>query len=103
MGKASKALREFINGIPDNKINPPPGAAGTIVSDENFRLDMQGLTSGKPQKFNLQVQINSQTSISTIKKLAPKTVATYLTPTDNPGTPAQIRAGLINGTIPQLK
>ncbi|KAF8421199.1 hypothetical protein EV426DRAFT_565631 [Tirmania nivea] len=99
MGKASKALRDFIEAIPDAKINPPPKSAGTIWSDDNYRLDMQGLTSDKPPKYNLQIQINKQTNISTIKNMAPKTVAIYLTPTENPEPPAVIRQGLINGSM----
>ena len=42
MGKASKALKEFINGIPDSKLTGLPDQAGTISSDKDFRFDMQG-------------------------------------------------------------
>lgn len=44
MGKASKALRAFIDSIPDNRLSPPQSGAGTIVSDTDFRLDMQGVS-----------------------------------------------------------
>jgi len=43
MGKASKALKEFINGIPDSKLTGLPSSGGTIYKDTNFRLDMQGV------------------------------------------------------------
>ena len=33
------------------------------------------MTSDKPPKHNLQIQVNKGTSISTLKKVAPKTVA----------------------------
>ena len=48
-----------------------------------------------PSKYNLQVQINKQTKISTLKKHQPATVATYLA--DKSDTPATIRAGLLKG------
>ena len=43
MGKASKALREFTNDIPDAKLSGIPTNAGTLHKDDNFRLDMQGM------------------------------------------------------------
>jgi hypothetical protein len=53
------------------------------------------LTSGKPQKYNLQVQINRETTITSLKKSAPQTVALCLVPMDMSMTPAQIKAALI--------
>jgi hypothetical protein len=44
MGKASKALKEFINDIPDSDLEALPTSAGTIYSNDNFRLDMQGVS-----------------------------------------------------------
>jgi hypothetical protein len=55
------------------------------------------LTSGKPQQYNLQVQVNNQTSISTLKKVAPKTVAKYLASSGD--TAATVRQGLIDGML----
>lgn len=47
------------------------------------------------KKHNLQVQVNKGTSISSLKKLAPSTVAgPVLVPQENPYTPAQIKKGL---------
>ncbi|KAI0315671.1 hypothetical protein OF83DRAFT_1265903, partial [Amylostereum chailletii] len=66
MGRASKALEAFINSIPDAKLTGLSTGAATLYKDTDFRLDMQGMTSDKPQKFNLQVQINNGTSISTL-------------------------------------
>ena len=43
MGKASKALKEFIESIPDSKLTGFPAAAGTIYKTTEFRLDMQGV------------------------------------------------------------
>lgn len=44
MGKANKALKEFIDDIPDSDLEALPTSAGTIYSDDNFRLDMQGVS-----------------------------------------------------------
>lgn len=43
MGKASKALKEFIEGIPDSKLTGFSTAPGTIYKTTEFRLDMQGV------------------------------------------------------------
>jgi hypothetical protein len=52
------------------------------------------MTSGDPKQYNLQIQINKQTRISTLKKLAPKTVSTVLAPVDPEMTAQQLRAAL---------
>lgn len=43
MGKANKALNTFIDNIPASKLHPLPTSAGTIYTDSDFRLDMQGV------------------------------------------------------------
>lgn len=43
MGKAAKALKTFIDGIPDSKITDMSEGAGTLHKDVDFRLDMQGV------------------------------------------------------------
>ncbi|KAF2768103.1 hypothetical protein EJ03DRAFT_274905 [Teratosphaeria nubilosa] len=75
MGKAQKALKAFIEGIPESKLTNLTKSIGTLYKDDDFRLDMQGMTSDDPAKHNLQVQVNNGTAISTLKKAAPKTVA----------------------------
>lgn len=45
MGKAIKAVKEFIDGIPDSKLETLPTKAGTIHSNNDLRLDMQGVSS----------------------------------------------------------
>lgn len=45
MGKADKALKEFIAAIPASKLQDLPTNAGTLYKDVNFRLDMQGVSS----------------------------------------------------------
>jgi hypothetical protein len=44
MGKAKKAAKEFIEGIPDDKLKDIPDGIGTLYKDEDFRLDMQGVS-----------------------------------------------------------
>ncbi|PUU82922.1 hypothetical protein B9Z19DRAFT_966241 [Tuber borchii] len=74
MVNAKKSLQNFINdGIPASKLTGFPESAGTIYSDQNFRLDMQGKTTDG--KYNLQIQINRGTKLTTLKKAAPATVA----------------------------
>jgi hypothetical protein len=53
------------------------------------------MTSGSPKKHNLQVQINKETTITSLKKSAPQTVATLLVPDDESMTSQQIKDGLI--------
>ncbi|KAF5963800.1 hypothetical protein FBULB1_13168 [Fusarium bulbicola] len=94
MGKASKELKGFINEIPDSSLNALPSNPGTIRKTTDFRLDMQGMTTDG--KHNLQVQVNNGTTISTLKKVAPKTVAgPALVPSDGSWTAADIRAELL--------
>lgn len=47
MPSNKKLLEEFIRGIPDNAICPPRKDSGTLHSDENFRLDVQGVSHFK--------------------------------------------------------
>jgi hypothetical protein len=54
------------------------------------------LTSGDPKYYNFQVQINNQTSISTLKRETGKTVATALVPTDGSWNPKKIRDELLS-------
>ncbi|KAI0866506.1 hypothetical protein F4860DRAFT_508903 [Xylaria cubensis] len=76
MGKARDALLDFIITIPDSKLQYfSVSDHPTIYSDANFRLDMQGITSGNPRFYNLQIQANKQTRITTLMKAAPQTVA----------------------------
>lgn len=69
---------------PEKKPDKKPEKKTDEKADEN---------AGK--KHNLQVQVNKGTSISSLKKLAPSTVAgPVLVPQENPYTPAQIKKGL---------
>jgi len=48
MGKASKALKEFIADIPKSKLTGFSASAGEIWSNTEFRLDMQGVRHVEP-------------------------------------------------------
>ncbi|KAI1159130.1 hypothetical protein F5B18DRAFT_638021 [Nemania serpens] len=94
MGKAKKAAKSFIDGIPDSKLENIPNGMGTLYKTKDFRLDMQGITTEKPKCWNLQVQVNNETSVSTLKKETGKTVSTVLVPMDSKWTAAQIKEKL---------
>jgi len=53
------------------------------------------MTSDKPPKYNLQVQINRETTISSLKKSAPQSVTIALVPSDGSWTAKEIRNALI--------
>jgi len=53
------------------------------------------MTSGDPKMHNLQVQINKETTITSLKKSAPQTVATLLVLKDNPPSAADIKNSLV--------
>jgi len=73
MGKATKAVKEFIENIPAAKLTGFPTASGQIWKDKNFRLDMQGMTSDR--KFNLQIQANKDAKLTSVRDISPQTVA----------------------------
>jgi len=73
MGKASKALKEFIGSIPDSKLTGFSTAPGVVYKTTEFRLDMQGMTSKR--EFNLQIQANREAQVTSVRGLAPQTVA----------------------------
>ncbi|KAF7297617.1 hypothetical protein MKEN_01384700 [Mycena kentingensis (nom. inval.)] len=102
--KARKALNAFLDDIPAEKLTGLPMNAGTIHKDDDFRLDMQGMTTEKkdkegnitePAKHNIQIQVNNETSISTLKKSKGSTVAgPSLVPRDDPWDAETLRADL---------
>jgi len=98
MGKATKALKEFIENIPDSKLTGFSTAAGTIYKTTEFRLDMQGITTKK--EFNLQIQANKEAHITSVKGLAPKTVAgPVLIGEKETVTAATVRTRLLNAML----
>lgn len=43
MGKNTKKCRQFIESIPDSKLEGLSSTEGLIFGDRNWRLDMQGV------------------------------------------------------------
>ena len=92
MVSAKKLLKSFIDEIPATRLEnfPPSAASNPIYSNVHFRLDMQGMTSDG--KFNLQVQVNRQTTCSTLRVAGAATVAgPVLVDPKNPSTPEDVR------------
>lgn len=91
---AKKDLVRFIDSIPDAKLKGlPTQPKSGHHKDGTFRLDMQGMTSGK--KFhNLQIQVNAKPAIPSWAPAAPNTVAgPVLAPTrKDEWSPDKIRA-----------
>ncbi|KAK0612609.1 hypothetical protein B0T17DRAFT_620765 [Bombardia bombarda] len=91
MPKPTKRIEEFIDDIPDYKLEGLRDTPGTIYCNIDFRVDMQGLTTGN-RDWNLQIQVNKKCSIPSVRKLAPRTVAgPVLVSRKNPITPEEIR------------
>lgn len=98
MGKARKAFEEFVAGIPDDKLSGLSNQSQTIYKDEIFRLDMQGMTSF-PHSFNLQVQINRQTKVTSLKKAAPSTVSIVLVPDPQTMMVQNLKSVLVSNSL----
>ncbi|RPA96348.1 hypothetical protein L873DRAFT_1791690 [Choiromyces venosus 120613-1] len=92
MGVVKNSLIEFIENIPDGKLTGFPMWRGHIWYDNNYRLDMQGMTSGVNKKHNMQIQANRGSRASSIAKLAPRTVAgPVLIGVEDEFTPQEVR------------
>jgi len=70
-----KALRAFIDEIPAAKLENFPGNPRTLHKDDNFRLDLQGVTR---TAYNLQIQANNGAPNTSVRKVAPRSVAAVL-------------------------
>jgi len=95
MGKAKDVLKAFIADIPNDKLTGYPNKAPTtLYTDSDYRLDLQSVRpiieevsekdkKGKTVKvqkevgkiYNLQVQANKQSQVTSIRGIAPKTAA----------------------------
>ncbi|KAK8136516.1 hypothetical protein PG984_004456 [Apiospora sp. TS-2023a] len=97
-----KILINFIDDIPDEKLQGFRLIPGTLFEDKNFRLNMQGLTSAG--EFNLQIQINFGVSVSSLQPYAPNTVAgpvlvpqSFISTSENESSAAKSDANQKNG------
>lgn len=95
MGKKfRKALLQFIDDIPTSKLEGGfPSYSETIFSDDNYRLDMQGVTTDAPRCWNLQVQVNKQALFAPTKRAVNKgaSVAKVFVPIEAPYLATDIR------------
>jgi len=83
-----KALKEFIDEIPESKLKNFPSNPGTLYNDSNFRLDLQGLTA---TAYNLQIQANNGAPNTSVRKVAPQSVAAVLRNFTSNATAADVR------------
>lgn len=91
-----KVIVQFIRDIPDSKLAGGMSDGATIWEDRNMRLDNQRTFKGSDGKYyyNLQVQVNRGCTNTTLKMLAPDTVAICHAPADKPWSPEKIREAL---------
>lgn len=100
MGKAKNELEEFIANIPDSKLTGFPSIETTVYKTRNFRLDMQTVTTKDPRCYNLHVQINRGTLITSLKRFAGKSLSIALVPVkEDAWMPAEVRAELQKNRI----
>jgi hypothetical protein len=104
-----KALKAFIDEIPESKLENFPSNAGTLFTDDNFRLDLQGVSMvllrslscpNRARKLprqltktahNLQIQANKNAPNTSVKKAAPASVAAVLVEFTSKVTAKEVR------------
>jgi hypothetical protein len=89
---APKYISAWIDEIPDSKLEGGIRDRGTIWTTIDFRLDCQETIHHEPARYNLQIQYTH----STIKKVAPKSMAFTEAPVNDPWTAEKIREELKN-------
>ncbi|KAF2639847.1 hypothetical protein P280DRAFT_373553, partial [Massarina eburnea CBS 473.64] len=87
-----KLVRDWIDEIPDAKLEG--GISRTVYFDRNLRLDLQGITTHHPRRYNLQVQVNSGCTITNLARVAPRTMACALVPVDEDWSAKRIKNAL---------
>ncbi|RSM18705.1 hypothetical protein CDV31_002425 [Fusarium ambrosium] len=95
---SKKIFLSFLDEIPDAKLEGFPPRDGQVTlytqkkkNGQNYRLDKQGMTSDN--HHNLQIQANKQAKSTSVRKQAPRTVATVhvLEGSDPAVMPSQVR------------
>ncbi|RTE85291.1 hypothetical protein BHE90_000039 [Fusarium euwallaceae] len=66
-------IHNFIDNIPDDKLENAISNTKVLLKDDNFHLDMQGKTSDG--QLNLQIQCVKQPATKSLKKWAKQTVS----------------------------
>ncbi|KAH6615306.1 hypothetical protein C7974DRAFT_417485 [Boeremia exigua] len=95
------AAREFIDAIPEDKLLGGFGDDKKCIhEDGNFRLQLRTLTTGHPQYWNIQVQCDKYSTITSVKLVAEKCdqnvhpMACVKVPVENIWSPARIKEEL---------
>jgi hypothetical protein len=91
MPSTKDKIIDWIDEIPDEKLDGAYTNGRPVFTDRSCRLDCQGVTTDEPKHFNLQVQVNNQCPDTTMRKLKLRTVAFCLAPIVEPWTPEQIK------------
>jgi hypothetical protein len=102
VGKIRKNILAFIEDIPDAKLEGGlPSRKTTIWQDNEYRLDMQTLTTNAFRCWNLQVQVNKGISITSARAAGEggASVAMFPLPIDLPYSAAGIREKLTESAI----
>ena len=105
-----KALKAFIDEIPAAKLENFPGSPGTLHKDDNFRLDLQVVSVLLPRgvsrpfthqnfsaaqltktAYNLQIQANKGAPNTSVRKVAPQSVAAVLRKFDSTVSTEDVR------------
>ncbi|KAF1365028.1 hypothetical protein EJ07DRAFT_172034 [Lizonia empirigonia] len=105
MGKKFRKLAlAFVDSIPNHKLvgGFPTKPSTLIHKGENFRLDMQSLTTERPQHWNIQVQCNKDADDRIVCKAAKASknhnggasICAVQVPTENPWAPDVIKREL---------
>ena len=93
-GNPTKWIKAWIDSIPDSKLEGGIRDRGKIYHDRDLRLDCQETLRGEVAEYNLQVQVNKQCRHTSVKNIAPDTVAYCFAPVDEPWSADKIREEL---------
>ncbi|KAF2995878.1 hypothetical protein E8E13_004315 [Curvularia kusanoi] len=98
MPSKGKALREFIDNLKDEKINPQQGIqSGKIDGDGNVHINNKHLTSGDPQKYMLKLVVNNKPEMTSFKEHSGQQVASLEVDRQSTLTAADIKKKLKEG------
>jgi hypothetical protein len=93
-GNSKKWIRNWIDDIPDVKLEGGIRDRGKIFSDRSLRVDCQETLRGPNPQYNIQVQVNKGCVHTTVTLMYPDSVAMCLCPVNDPWSAEQIREAL---------
>lgn len=86
-----KLLKEWIEDIPDARLEGGIRDRGTMYTARDLRIDCQETVRGENASYNIQVQVNKGCQHTTLKLVKGKTMAFCFAPVADPWTAGQIR------------